>query len=166
MLEQSTELLRLTEQIGQRLMAEKALLATAESCTGGGISWLLTAVAGSSAWYERGWVTYSNQAKQTCLGVDAAVLERFGAVSRETAAAMCAGVLANAPVTWAVSVTGIAGPTGGNAAKPVGTVYIGWQRSGESAEVGLFHFSGDRGEVREQTLYQALLGLDTRLDQV
>lgn len=141
------------------LEARGLRLVTAESCTGGWIAKLVTDMPGSSAWFDAGLVTYSNEAKQRLLGVSAATLERFGAVSAETAREMLAGALACSAADVAVAVTGIAGPGGGTADKPVGTVWIGWQRRGAGATAQCFHFAGDRDAVRRQTVVAALSGL-------
>ena len=130
-------------------------LATAESCTGGLIAAACTAVAGSSDWFERAFVSYSNAAKTELLGVDAALIEAHGAVSEEVARAMAAGALARAPVQIAVAVTGIAGPGGAVPGKPVGTVWLGWATaSGVGAR--LLQLGGDRGAERAQTVHLAL----------
>ncbi|MDT8407483.1 MAG: CinA family protein [Methylococcales bacterium] len=163
MFDEHKALYALAEHVGGMLQARGDLLGTAESCTGGGLGWVLTAVPGSSAWFERGWVTYSNQAKQQCLKVTPETLARDGAVSAATAEAMCSGVLAHAPVTWALAVTGVAGPMGGSSEKPVGTVFIAWQCRDAAADSQKFVFAGDRDSVRKQTIEQALLGLEVRL---
>jgi len=131
-------------------------LATAESCTGGMIAAALTDIAGSSAVVERGFVTYSNEAKRELLGVPAALLERHGAVSAEVAAAMAEGALAHAPVDLAVAVTGIAGPGGATPGKPVGLVYLGLMRRGSPARVERQLFSGDRAAIRDAATARAL----------
>ncbi|MEO8298416.1 MAG: CinA family protein [Burkholderiales bacterium] len=137
------------------LQSRRWMLATAESCTGGLIAGACTDLAGSSAWFERGLVTYSNEAKQQLLGIDAALIERDGAVSLAVAEAMVRGALAHAPVQVAVAVTGVAGPTGGSPAKPVGTVCFGWAVPGRVwTEQRVF--SGDRAQVRSQTVAHAL----------
>lgn len=123
-------------------------LALAESCTGGLIAGAITGVAGASAVLERGWVTYSNRAKQQELGVDSAILERHGAVSAETAAAMATGALAHAPVDLALAVTGIAGPDGGSREKPVGLVWFGLARQGAPVVTVSRLFPGDRAAIR------------------
>lgn len=153
----------LIPRIAERLLARKHWLATAESCTGGMIAQLLTSIAGSSEWFERGLVTYSNRAKGELLCVSQAVIDRHGAVSRETAEAMALGLLANAPVQWAISVTGIAGPGGGSREKPVGTVWIGVAHAG-AAEARHFLFKGDREGIRRQSAEAALAMLDARLN--
>jgi nicotinamide-nucleotide amidase len=135
------------------------MLATAESCTGGWIAKACTDLAGSSEWFESAAVTYSNRAKQALLGVSAATLERHGAVSRECALEMVAGVLTRFEASVAVAVTGIAGPTGGTPDKPVGTVWVAWQRHGGEALAEVFRFDGDRDAVRRQTVAAALDGV-------
>ncbi len=146
----------LMEQLAARLGASGQMLAFAESCTGGLLSKLATDLAGSSAWFERGLVTYSNAAKQELLGVPVQVIETHGAVSEPCARAMVAGLIERAPVDWAVAVTGIAGPGGGSADKPVGTVWIAWMRRGQSAESRCFRFPGGRDKVRALTVKTSL----------
>lgn len=133
-------------------------LACAESCTGGGIASALTDVAGSSAWFDRGFVTYSNQAKQDMLGVGAATLDRFGAVSRETVLEMARGALAHSRAQLSVAVSGIAGPGGGTPDKPVGTVWLAWATP-DAVSARCEHFAGDRAQVRAATVDAALRGL-------
>lgn len=138
----------------------KHVFATAESCTGGLISAAITAVSGSSQWFDRGFVTYTNQAKMDMLGVSSATLESFGAVSVQTACEMASGALQNSKADISVAVTGIAGPTGGTEQKPVGTVCIAFKRrSDDFCLVKCHHFDGNRSEVRAQTAMQALSGL-------
>lgn len=151
------------ETIAERLLARGQWLGTAESCTGGLIAKTLTDLAGSSAWFERGIVTYSNLAKQQLLGVPEELLERHGAVSGQTARAMAEGLLQQAPVDWSIAVTGVAGPGGGSPEKPVGTVWIAWAQRGREAQAQHFLFRGDRAAVRQQTLDAALGGLIGRL---
>ena len=134
------------------------MLATAESCTGGWIAKCCTDYAGSSNWFERGFVTYSNDAKQEMLQVSQQLLEEQGAVSVEVAQEMVAGALNNSRATAALSVTGIAGPDGGTAEKPVGTVCFGWSYNGASCSQ-ICQFPGDRNAVREQTVIHALTGM-------
>ncbi|MDB5411008.1 MAG: hypothetical protein JWL84_5920 [Rhodospirillales bacterium] len=131
-------------------------LATAESCTGGMIAAALTEIAGSSDVVERGFVTYSNEAKTALLGVPAALIAAHGAVSAEVAEAMASGALAHAPVELAVAVTGIAGPGGGSAAKPVGLVYLGIARRGRATRTERHVFAGDRSAVRHAATVRAL----------
>lgn len=134
-------------------------MVTAESCTGGWISKCVTDVPGSSDWLDRAFVTYSNLAKQEMLGVSPATLERFGAVSAEVVSEMIAGALARSPAHVAVAVSGVAGPAGGSAEKPVGLVWCGWGVRGASADVRRFDFQGDREAVRRHTVALALDGL-------
>ncbi len=156
---------RLAAGIGERLLARKLLLATAESCTGGWVSQAITAIAGSSAWFDCGFVTYSNEAKQQLLDVPAGLLEIGGpgAVSEETVLAMTAGAIANSRARVAVAVSGIAGPDGGSADKPVGTVWIAWQWE-QRRLARKFQFNGDRTAVREASVLAALEGLLALLD--
>ena len=138
-------------------------LATAESCTGGWIAKLCTDLSGSSEWFERGWVAYSNRAKSADLGVSASTLERFGAVSEMVAAEMAAGARKRAGADYAVAVTGIAGPDGGTPDKPVGTVCFGWAGPDELVETDICRFEGDRDEVRRASVAHALKGLLERI---
>ncbi len=147
------------EQVAEILRAKGEMLATAESCTGGWIAKACTDIAGSSEWFESGAVTYSNRAKQALLAVTTATLEKHGAVSRECALEMVAGALARFEAGVAVAVTGIAGPAGGTPDKPVGTVWIAWQRRGHAARAEVFHFRGDRDAVRRRTVAVALDGV-------
>jgi nicotinamide-nucleotide amidase len=142
--------------LAQALRARGRRLATAESCTGGLIAAACTSIAGSSDWFERGTVTYSNEAKTELLGVPAALIAAHGAVSAEVARAMAEGVLAHTPADLAVAVTGIAGPGGATPGKPVGTVWLAWAMRGEAAELTLLRLPGDRASVREQTVDHAL----------
>jgi PncC family amidohydrolase len=142
--------------LGARLAEAALTLVTAESCTGGGIAERLTAVPGSSAYVERGWVTYTNAAKEALLGVPGGVLDKHGAVSEPVARAMVQGALERAPASLAVAVTGIAGPGGGSADKPVGTVWIGAGRRGREPVARRFVFPGPRGEVRWRTVNAAI----------
>ena len=155
----NTALLALSTAVGHALQARGLLLATAESCTGGGVAQAVTDVGGSSAWFERGFVTYSNGAKSTMLGVPADLIAAHGAVSEEVAAAMAQGALARSEARVAVSTTGIAGPTGGVPGKPVGTVCFGWARHGEAPQTATCHFDGDRSAVRRQAVVFALTEL-------
>jgi nicotinamide-nucleotide amidase len=146
-------------QVAADMQHHRLMLATAESCTGGWIAKTLTDIAGSSAWFDAGVVTYSYDAKALLLGVNRTTLERYGAVSEETALEMVSGALDRFGAGVAVAVTGIAGPTGGTPDKPVGTVWISWQRRGCAARARLFHFTGDREAVRRQTVVAALIGI-------
>jgi nicotinamide-nucleotide amidase len=145
--------------LGATAQAGHHMLVTAESCTGGWIAKVLTDIAGSSAWFECGIAAYSYESKQALLGVRPETLEHHGAVSRETALEMVSGALVHSGATLAVAVTGIAGPSGGTADKPVGTVWIAWKRRGGYATADVFHFGGDREAVRRQTVEAALQGL-------
>ncbi len=147
---------RQIESLAQALLSRGWRLATAESCTGGLIAAACTSIAGSSDWFERGFVTYSNEAKTGMLGVAAELIARHGAVSAEVARAMAEGALAQSPANLAVAVTGIAGPSGATPGKPVGTVWLALARRGEPAQATLLQLAGNRGEVREQTVDRAL----------
>lgn len=154
---------RLREQaaaLGVQLLNLRQTLVTAESCTGGWIAKVLTDIPGSSGWFDCGLATYSYEAKQGLLGVSPLTLEHFGAVSRETVLEMVSGALVHSGAGVAVAVTGIAGPGGGTADKPVGTVWIAWKRRGGYPQAELFHFDGDREAVRRQTVSAALEGLE------
>lgn len=153
----------LAATLGARLAERGEWLAVAESCTGGWVAQAVTAIAGSSGWFDRGFVTYSNEAKQELLGVPEATLDRHGAVSEATARAMAQGVLAHSRADWSVSTTGVAGPGGGSAAKPVGTVCFAWARKDGGCEAQTCHFPGDREAVRAQSVAHALRGLIERL---
>jgi len=155
-------LLALARQVGQILKDNGLKLVSAESCTGGWIGQIVTAVPGSSAWYDRGFITYSNLSKQQMLHVQPQTLARFGAVSEQTAREMVQGALAANQAQIAVSVTGIAGPAGGSAEKPVGTVCFAWllkNLSISTASSRTCHFSGDRVAVRRQSVAVALQGI-------
>jgi nicotinamide-nucleotide amidase len=148
-----------SRKLGERLLARGWLLATAESCTGGGIAAAVTDVGGSSAWFDRGFVTYSNAAKQDMLGVPEATLAAHGAVSEATARAMAAGALARSAASITVAVTGVAGPTGGSPAKPVGTVWIAYALVDGRVHARRYRFDGDRAAVRLATVERALADL-------
>ncbi len=152
----------LVERLAQALTARGWMMATAESCTGGLIAGACTDRAGSSDWFERGLVTYSNAAKTALLGVPADLIAAHGAVSEPVARAMAAGARAHAPVQVSVAVTGVAGPGGGSAAKPVGTVWFGWATP-QGVETECVRFDGDRAAVRQATVAHALAGLLHRL---
>jgi len=149
----------LAEQVGAALQARHLMLATAESCTGGWIAKMITDIPGCSAWFDCGMAAYSYEAKQALLGVRPETLIEHGAVSRETVVEMVSGALVTSGASIAVAVTGIAGPGGGSAEKPVGTVWLGWKRRGGYPKAELFHFDGDREAVRRQTVEAALRGL-------
>ena len=142
-------------QISLRLLARRHLLATAESCTGGMIAAACTDLSGSSQWFERGFVTYSNEAKADMLGVPPGLIEAHGAVSEPVARAMADGALAHSRAQVSLAVTGVAGPTGGTEAKPVGTVWFAWCVGGETHSE-MQHFAGDRAAVRMATVRYAL----------
>lgn len=145
------------------LLERAQRVAFAESCTGGLLAKRATDLAGSSDWFECGFVTYSNQAKSMLLGVRAELIAAVGAVSQQCAEAMAEGALEHSISDWAVGVTGIAGPGGGSIEKPVGTVWIAWQHRGEAVSSACFRFSGDRDAVRNQSADAALSGLIDRL---
>lgn len=147
------------ETLAQQLNAKGLRVATAESCTGGGIAQVLTAVAGSSAWFECGFVTYSNASKHKMLGVPLETIENHGAVSEAVVVEMTAGALARSEAKLAVAVSGVAGPSGGSIDKPVGTVWLSWQLEGRIASSRCFHFQGDREAVRYQAIEVAIDGL-------
>ncbi|KAF1044703.1 CinA family protein [Xylophilus sp.] len=153
----------LVARLADRLRARGAMLATAESCTGGLIAAACTALAGSSDWFERGFVTYSNAAKTELLGVDAALIAAHGAVSEPVARAMAAGAVRHSRAQAAVAVTGVAGPGGGSADKPVGTVWFGWQIDGR-LRAERRRFDGDRAAVRAATVVHALRTLVDTLE--
>lgn len=146
------------QALAQTLSARGWRMATAESCTGGLIAAACTDLAGSSQWFEGGWVSYSNQAKTQMLGVDAALIARHGAVSEAVALAMARGAAERAHAQAALAVTGVAGPGGGSASKPVGTVWFAWCVLGQ-AQAQVLRFDGDRAAVRAQTALHALRGL-------
>jgi nicotinamide-nucleotide amidase len=153
------ELYRLAEQIGLTLQARGWRLAAAESCTGGWVGQAVTMVAGSSQWFERGFVVYSDVAKQEMLGVQTATLQRHGAVSEQAAAEMAVGALAHSHAQIALAVSGIAGPSGGTADKPVGTVCFAWCVQGGVPVTETRHFAGDRDAVRRQSVVRTLTGV-------
>jgi nicotinamide-nucleotide amidase len=152
------DILELAARVGKLLEAKGLLLATAESCTGGGVSQAITEIAGSTGWFECGFVTYSNASKSELLDVPGALIAQFGSVSVEVAGAMAEGAVANSHADVAVSTTGIAGPTGAVPGKPVGTVCFAWSR-GSTTFTERLVFAGDRRAVREQTVAHALAGL-------
>jgi len=156
-------LLELSETLGQALQARHWQLALAESCTGGMVAQSVTAIAGSSAWFDRGFVTYSNAAKTDMLGVPEALIAAHGAVSEPVAQAMATGALQHSQAQVSGAVTGIAGPGGGSQYKPVGTVCFAWARYGADGAndviVETRHFAGDRSQVREQAANYLLAGL-------
>lgn len=154
----------LAADLGRRFVARGWRVATAESCTGGLVAGAITSVAGSSDWFERGFVTYSNEAKLQMLGVPSELLDRHGAVSEPVAIAMARGAVGGSRADCAVSITGIAGPGGGSPAKPVGMVCIGLATRDGNARARTFQFDGSRAEVRRASVVAALEGLGTLLD--
>jgi nicotinamide-nucleotide amidase len=152
----------LSEQVGLVLSQRSLTLATAESCTGGWAAQVVTHTAGSSAWFERGFVTYADKAKVEMLGVSLATLANHGAVSLATAEEMATGALQNSNSLISLSITGIAGPTGGSPDKPVGTVCFGWCLRGQAPQTERCRFAGSREEIRRQAVIHALTGLLVR----
>lgn len=158
------DIIDLASRVGRALQAKGLLLATAESCTGGGVAQAITEIAGSSEWFDCGFIAYSNASKTEMLDVPAAVIAQFGTVSEEVADAMAEGAIANSNAHISLATTGIAGPGGAVPGKPVGTVCFAWSMEHHSFTERLV-FSGDRGSVREQTVAHALQGLLRFLDQ-
>lgn len=152
------DIIELASRVGGILKAKGLLLSTAESCTGGGVAHAVTAIAGSSEWFDCGFITYSNHAKTELLDIPAALIDQHGAVSEEVAAAMAEGARANSQGDVALSTTGIAGPGGAVPGKPVGTVCFAWSKSGRTHTERL-QFAGDREEVRQRAVQHALRGL-------
>ncbi|MEO1885418.1 MAG: nicotinamide-nucleotide amidohydrolase family protein [Methylococcales bacterium] len=150
------ELVELARQLGEKLKQKGIKLVTAESCTGGGVAQAITDTPGSSAWFDRGFITYSNQAKIEMLQVQPSTLAQYGAVSEQVALEMVEGAIKNSDAELAISVTGIAGPTGGSEQKPVGTVYIAYKIKGRQNQCVRRIFLGDRGEVRTQAVKNAI----------
>jgi nicotinamide-nucleotide amidase len=155
--------IKLATELGSALQKQGIVLTLAESCTGGQVSAAITDIAGSSTWFDRGFVTYSNAAKQEMLGVDSNTIDQHGAVSEETAIEMATGALNHSQADIAVSITGIAGPTGGSASKPVGTVCFAWVRKSGKAITSTEHFTGNRQSIRHQSTVHAIAGIFTHL---
>ena len=153
------ELQQLAEQLGDALLRRGWKVALAESCTGGWVAKCLTDITGSSAWFDRGFVTYSNAAKREMLGVSAATLDTAGAVSEPTVLAMVAGALAHSEADLALAISGIAGPGGAVPGKPVGTVCFAWAVKGKLQQSDTQYFSGDREAVRRQSVTHGIRGL-------
>jgi len=153
------------EALAGQLSVMGMRVATAESCTGGGVAQALTVIAGSSEWFACGFVTYSNASKQSMLGVQQATLDEQGAVSEAVVAEMAVGALARSEAQLAVAVSGVAGPGGGSDDKPVGTVWLAWLLAGKSVNSRCFHFQGDREAVRYQAIEAAIDGLLGQLAQ-
>ncbi len=154
---------RLAAELGARLLERGEVLATAESCTGGWVSMCVTAIAGSSNWFDRGFVTYSNSAKAEMLGVSKKTLVHHGAVSEPVVIEMASGALLRSQAQWALAISGVAGPAGGTPEKPVGTVCFAWAGPDGFAEAETCHFPGDREAVRRASVEHALRGLIDRL---
>jgi nicotinamide-nucleotide amidase len=155
----------LAAQVGGLLKAHGMKLATAESCTGGGVAQAITEVAGSSAWFERGFVTYSNESKSEMLGVAQATLDQYGAVSEATVREMAEGALRHSRAQVALAISGIAGPDGGTPQKPVGTVWFAWASRFGPTRAQVHHLPGGRSEVRAQSVHIALQGVLDLLKQ-
>ncbi len=153
------EIETLARAVSQELKRQGLMLATAESCTGGWVAQVITSVAGSSEWFERGFVAYTNLAKREMLGVKTSILSRHGAVSEQTARAMAEGALTHSHAQVALAITGIAGPSGGTPEKPVGTVCFAWAGKKRETVSAKHHFSGDRESVRRQAVNAALQGV-------
>ena len=147
------------KEVSNKLHANHLVMATAESCTGGWVAKQITDLEGSSAIFDRGFVTYSNEAKQDMLGVSAETINEFGAVSEEVALEMVAGAIEHSNADIAVSISGIAGPAGGTKLKPVGTVCFGWKKKEGEARAETILFKGDRDSVRSQAVDYALSGI-------
>ncbi len=156
--EKNVAITALAQRLGEQLLKHNACVTTAESCTGGGIAEAITRIAGSSAWFEVGFVTYSNRQKTKVLQVPKAALEQDGAVSQSVVESMARGAQQLAGAEYAVAVSGVAGPDGGSAEKPVGTVWLAWAH-GTQVESARWCFAGDRDAVRQQTVQAALAGL-------
>ena len=156
-------LTELARQTGEQLLHAGLMLATAESCTGGWVAKLVTDIEGSSHWFERGFVTYTNDAKQELLGVGADTLAQFGAVSEPTVQAMAAGALAHSHADISLAITGIAGPGGGSSDKPVGLVWFAWAGLDQPVLSQSYIFDGDREQIRRQAVATALLGVQNRI---
>jgi nicotinamide-nucleotide amidase len=147
---------KLAQHLGDELRNRSFLLTTAESCTGGGIGYWVTSIPGSSVWYDRGFITYSNAAKMRMLNVSKNTLQQFGSVSEQTAREMAEGALSNSDATLSIAVTGIAGPDGGTSTKPVGTVWLAFAAKIRETRAFMQVFSGNRQMIREQTIITAL----------
>jgi nicotinamide-nucleotide amidase len=155
----SNTIATLAEKLGKLLLQKQLHLVTAESCTGGGVAYALTAIPGSSQWFECGFVTYSNDSKKDLLSVSDKTLQTYGAVSAETAKEMAEGAIRKSLGNTSVAITGIAGPDGGSADKPVGTVWFGWASDFFPTKTALKTFQGERQAIREQAIQYALSGL-------
>ena len=154
-----SDLTALARSLGAACRRRGVRVATAESCTGGGVAEAITRISGSSEWFDRGFVTYSNDAKQQLLDVPRETIAAHGAVSEETARHMAAGALAHSAADASVAITGVAGPSGGSAEKPVGLVWLAWAARGAGVQARRFRFRGSRAAVRRQSIAVALQGL-------
>ncbi|MDR3492837.1 MAG: CinA family protein [Gammaproteobacteria bacterium] len=150
---------QLALEVGNHLKKHSLILTTAESCTGGGVAYHITDIPGSSTWFDRGFVTYSNSAKIQMLSVPSSTLDTYGAVSEETARAMAEGALQHSNADVSVAITGIAGPDGGTTDKPVGTVWFAWAYKNKPTLAVLKNFSGNREEIRKKSIEVALRGI-------
>ena len=157
----NAEITTWARRLGELLQQRNWMATTAESCTGGGVAYAITEIAGSSLWFDRSVVTYTNQAKEALLGVSSQLLQSHGAVSQAVVEAMACGALQRADAQLSVAISGIAGPGGGSEEKPVGLVWFAWATAGEvpTLKSQSFLFSGDRQSVREQAILTALQGM-------
>jgi nicotinamide-nucleotide amidase len=160
---QQDQLEALALAVGEALLARNERLVTAESCTGGWVAMALTSISGSSNWFERGFVTYSNDAKTESLGVSRQTLRQQGAVSESVVREMVEGALTHSRAEWALAISGVAGPSGGSVEKPVGTVCFAWSHKGGPSTAETCHFPGDRQAVRARSVEHALRQLLTQL---
>ncbi|WP_298939887.1 nicotinamide-nucleotide amidohydrolase family protein [uncultured Psychromonas sp.] len=156
----------LAQVLGEKLTNAGLVATTAESCTGGGVAYAITEISGSSLWFDRSFVTYSNGAKTQMLGVEDLLIQECGAVSKEVVNAMAIGAIKNSDADIAVAISGIAGPDGGSEEKPVGTVCIAWYNAHSGHKTETYLFVGDRSEVRTQAIRLALLGLIDNVDML
>lgn len=152
----TSKLITLVTEVAARFIQTQKLLTTAESCTGGGLGYFLTEVPGSSGWYERGFITYSNESKMEMLQVNAETLNQFGAVSEQTAREMAEGALKNSRANFSIAITGIAGPDGGTPDKPVGTVWMAFASKQRATETMVELFHGNRSEIRVAVIQRVL----------
>ncbi len=153
----------LAKEIGLLLQKQGSTIVTAESCTGGGLSYALTRIPGSSGWFDRAYVTYSNRAKTQMLEIPHSLIEQHGAVSQEVVNEMAKNALRLSQATWSIAITGIAGPEGGTPEYPVGSVWIAWMNQTNIQKSELYHFKGDRSDIREQSINTALSVLQAAL---
>ena len=159
-----TEIYELADKLGQILLKRKLRCAVAESCTGGALAAAITDIAGSSQWFDRGFVTYTNEAKEEMLAVPASVISSEGAVSEAVVLEMAHGAIAASHAEVSVAISGVAGPAGGSLKKPVGTVWIAWAGDLQPAYAQCYFFKGDRGAIRQQAVQVALEGLIQRCE--